>query len=118
MLYCLSIVRREQESLHPSSNVVLREQGQKRRSLSSCNKLYGSSTVIREQEPLHPHLNVVLNRQGLPHSNGRGRLKKLVHESKIRFGSWNIETLNGKNFEVVQVMSKHKINILCLQETR
>ena len=117
-LYGSSTVRRELEPLRPSPNAVLREQGQKCRSLPGCNALYDSSTVIRKLEPLHPRPNVVLNRQGLPHSNGRGRLKKLVHEAKIRFGSWNIGTLNGKSFEVAQVMSKRKINILCLQETR
>ena len=107
-------MRRELEPLRPNPNAVLREQGQKCRSLPCCNALYDSSTVIRKLEPLHPCLNVVLNRQGLPLSNGRGRLNNLVHESKIIFGSWNISTLNGKSFEVAQVMSKRKINILCL----
>lgn len=60
----------------------------------------------------------MLNRQELPHSNRQGQLKNLVHESKISFGSWNIGMLNGKSFDVAQVMSKHKINILCLQKTR
>lgn len=44
-------------------------------------------------------------------------VKKLVHESNIKFDSWNIETLNSKSFEVAQIMSKHKINILYFLET-
>ncbi|KAI9080077.1 hypothetical protein K1719_038010 [Acacia pycnantha] len=80
--------------------------------------LYGSSTVRSEREPLYRRPNVVLNEQGLPHSSERRQLKKLVYESKIRFDTWNIETLNDKSWEVVGVMNDQKIDILCLQETK
>ncbi|XP_054785632.1 uncharacterized protein LOC129292133 [Prosopis cineraria] len=88
------------------------------RSLPVSNALHGSSTVISELEPLHRRPDVVLNEQGLPRHSGRTRLKKLVHKSKIRFGTWNVGTLNCKSVEVVGVMIQRKINILCLQETK
>ncbi|CAN6726323.1 unnamed protein product [Malus baccata var. baccata] len=53
----------------------------------------------------------------------RGRLKKLgqngrVQESRIRLGTWNIGTLTGKSMEVVEVIVRRRINIMCLQETK
>ena len=44
--------------------------------------------------------------------------KKLVHETKIRIGSWNIGSLTGKLMELVDIMTHRKINILCIQETK
>ena len=61
--------------------------------------------------------------QGLPHS-GRMRLKKIVHgkgknrNTSLRFGSWNIGSLTGRLVELVEVMRRRKINIMCLQETK
>ncbi|XP_028799443.1 uncharacterized protein LOC114754782 [Neltuma alba] len=57
------------------------------RSLPRSDALYGSSTVITELELLHCCSDIVLNEQGLSHSLGRRRLRKLVHENKIRFGT-------------------------------
>ena len=37
---------------------------------------------------------------------------------KLRIRSWNIGTLTGKAMEMVDVMIRRKINIMCLQETR
>ncbi|XP_028803127.1 uncharacterized protein LOC114758262 [Neltuma alba] len=88
------------------------------RSLPGSDALYGSSTVRSEQDPLHCRPNLVLNEQGPLHSYGRRRLKKLVYKSKIRFDTWNVGTLYGKSREVMEVMGKRKINILCLQETK
>ncbi|XP_028787952.1 uncharacterized protein LOC114743922 [Neltuma alba] len=88
------------------------------RSLLGSDVLYGLSTVRNELEPLHRRPDIMLNKQGLPHSLGRRRLKKLVHESNIRFCTWNIRTLNEKSIEVVGVMKDRRINILCLQETK
>ncbi|KAM2221020.1 hypothetical protein ACFX1S_020148 [Malus domestica] len=54
---------------------------------------------------------------------GRGRVKKLgqkgrVQESRMHLGTWNIETLTGKSIEVVEVMVRRRIDIMCLQETK
>jgi len=46
------------------------------------------------------------------------RVKKLVHENRIRFGTWNIDTLTGKSMEVVDTMIRRRINFMCLQETK
>ncbi|XP_050133100.1 uncharacterized protein LOC126609148, partial [Malus sylvestris] len=53
----------------------------------------------------------------------RGRVKKLgqkgrVQESRMCLGTWNIGTLTGKSMEVVEVMVRRMINIMCLQETK
>ena len=62
---------------------------------------------------------VVINANGLPHY-GRMRLKKLVQGKggELRFGSWNIGTLTGRLAELVEVMTRRRINIMCLQETK
>ncbi|XP_021846821.1 uncharacterized protein [Spinacia oleracea] len=36
----------------------------------------------------------------------------------MRFGTWNIGSLTGRLVEVVEVMRRRRINILCLQETK
>jgi len=46
------------------------------------------------------------------------RVKKLVLENRIRFGTWNIGTLTGKSMEVVDTMTRRRINFMCLRETK
>ncbi|KAL5127658.1 putative ADP-ribosylation factor GTPase-activating protein AGD14 [Glycine soja] len=88
------------------------------RSLPGSNTLYGSSTVSKEQGPLHRRPDVVKSKQGFPHFRERVWVKKLVHDRRIRFGTWNIGTLTGKSMEIVDVMVRRKINFMCLQETK
>ena len=59
------------------------------RSLPRSNAMYGSSTLSNEQGSLHRRLDVVKNKQGFPHLRERVQVKKLVHGSMIRFGTWN-----------------------------
>ncbi|KAL5172704.1 Craniofacial development protein 2 [Glycine soja] len=87
-------------------------------SLPGSNALYGSSTVSKEQGPLHRRPDVVKSKQGFPHFRERVWVKKLVHDRRIRFGTWNIGTLTGKSTEIVDVMVRRKINFMCLQETK
>ena len=84
------------------------------RSLPGSNALYGSSTVSKEQGPLHRRPDVVKSKQGFPHFRERVWVKKLVHDRRIRFGTWNIGTLTGKSMEIVDVMVRRKINFMCL----
>lgn len=70
--------------------------------------------MTSELKPLHRHPNVVLNEQKPPRSPGLAQLKKLVHMSKIIFGTWNTETLTYKSTEVAGVGIRRRINILCL----
>ena len=71
------------------------------------------------QQPLVP----VISRQRVP-QNPRLRLKKLVgnkawqKRGKIRVGNWNVGSLTGKGRELVEVMQRRNIDILCIQETR
>ncbi|KAL5186030.1 Craniofacial development protein 2 [Glycine soja] len=88
------------------------------RSLPGSNALYGSSTVSKEQGPLHRRPDAVKSRQGFPHFRERVWVKKLIHDRRIRFGTWNIGTLTGKSIEIVDVMVRRKINFMCLQETK
>jgi len=60
----------------------------------------------------------VKNKQGFPHLRERVRVKKLVHENMIRFETWNIGKLTGKSMEVVDKMTRRRINFMCLQETK
>ncbi|KEH17767.1 TIR-NBS-LRR type disease resistance protein, putative [Medicago truncatula] len=88
------------------------------RSFPRGNALYSSSTVSNEQGPLHRRLDIVKNKQGFPHLRERVRVKNLVHESMICFGTWNTGTLMGKSMEVVDTMTRRSINFMCLQETK
>ncbi|KAM7489846.1 hypothetical protein LguiB_027330 [Lonicera macranthoides] len=88
------------------------------RSLPRSNALDRPSPVTNEQGPLHRRLDVVKNKQGFPHLCERVRVKKLVHERRIRFGTWNIGTLTGKSMEIVDTMIRRRINFMCLQETK
>nr|XP_009788913.1 PREDICTED: craniofacial development protein 2-like [Nicotiana sylvestris] len=37
---------------------------------------------------------------------------------RLRVGSWNIGTLTGKSIELVKILQKRRVNIVCVQETR
>ena len=69
-------------------------------------------------DPLHRRPDVMEFKQGFPHRVGPMRVKKLVQNVKYRLGTWNIGTLTGKLFELVDTMIRRKINVLCLQETK
>ena len=62
----------------------------------------------------HRRQGVVSNRQGFPHFVGRVGVKKIVQDHKIRLATWNIGPLTGKLVELVDVMCRRKIDILCL----
>ncbi|XP_047261099.1 craniofacial development protein 2-like, partial [Capsicum annuum] len=46
---------------------------------------------------------------------GRGR--RVAGVNRLRVGSWNIRTLQGKSVELVKILRKRRINIACVQET-
>ena len=64
-------------------------------------------------------LAVAENEQRVPQKS-RLRLKKLVKQEKekMRIASWNVGSLTGKGRELVDVMQRRKIMILCIQETK
>lgn len=49
---------------------------------------------------------------------GRVRVKKLVHNVKLRLASLNIGSLTGKGMELVDTLIRRRVNIACLQETK
>jgi len=66
---------------------------------------------------IHRCLDAVKNKQGSPNLCERVWVKKLVHESRARFRTWNKGTLTCKYMEIVDVVTKRKINFMCQQET-
>ncbi|KAM1129870.1 hypothetical protein ACFX19_045301 [Malus domestica] len=114
----LSTVISEQGSLylHRHPDAVLNEQGGYRNffsndSTQSCLGAYAPINFTRDTQK--KYFDPIR----------RGRVKKLgqkgrVQESKMRLGTWNIGTLTGKSMEVVEVMVRRRINIMCLQETK
>ena len=68
-------------------------------------------------------LTAVRNEQRVP-QRSRLRLKKLVRgkewkkKGKMRIGNWNVGSLTGKGRELIDVMQRRKIMILCIQETK
>ncbi|KAM1219346.1 hypothetical protein ACFX2J_046190 [Malus domestica] len=113
-----STVISEQGSLyfHRHPDAVLNEQGGHRNffsndSTQSCLGAYAPINFTRDTQKKYFD------------SIGRGRVKKLgqkgrVQESRMRLETWNIGTLTGKSMEVVEVMVRRRINIMCLQETK
>jgi hypothetical protein len=67
---------------------------------------------------LHWCSGVVRNGQEFPHFYGQVRVKKLVQENRIRIGTWNVGFVTGKLMEIVDTMTRSRINIVCLQKTK
>ena len=59
----------------------------------------------------------VKNEQGFSYFE-RVRVKKLVHNVKLRLATLNIGTLIGKGMELVDTLIRRRVNIACLQETK
>jgi len=110
--------------------MVLNGQGPGRHPLCGAPYL-DLDTVISEQgsgrrilsDALHLRPGVVQNKQGSPHLTRRvRRVRKLVEPSgepnRLRVGSWNVGSLTGKLREVVDAMTRRRVNILCVQETK
>jgi hypothetical protein len=85
-------------------DTVLNEQGSGRRILSDA---------------LHRRPGVVKNEQGSSHLTRRmRRVRKLAEPSRLRVGTWNVRSLTGKLREIVDTMTRRRVNILCVQETK
>jgi exonuclease III len=46
------------------------------------------------------------------------RVRKLAEPSRLCVGTWNVRSLTGKLREVVDIMIKRCVNIICVQETK
>ncbi|XP_016556731.1 uncharacterized protein LOC107856252 [Capsicum annuum] len=49
---------------------------------------------------------------------GGGIRGGVSRDDRLRVGSWNIETLQGKSMELVKILRKRRINVVCVQETK
>jgi hypothetical protein len=85
------------------------------------------NVVISERGSDHHHLSNALHRRSDIVSNKQGSLhltqwvrgaRKLVGESKIRLGSWNVGSLTDKLRKLVDTTIRRCVNILCVQETK
>ncbi|KAF3653222.1 Myosin-15 [Capsicum annuum] len=47
-----------------------------------------------------------------------GRGGRVARVDRLRVGSWNIGTLQGKSIELVKILRKRRINMACVQETK
>jgi hypothetical protein len=99
--------------------MVIREQGSGRHRLSGA-PYWNLNMVTSEREPDHHHLSdalhrrsdVVSNEQGSSHLTRRVQgARKLVGESRIRLGSWNVGSLTGKLRELVDTAIRGRVNI-------
>ena len=62
----------------------------------------------------HQRPDMVSNEQRLPHFYERVRVKKLAHEYKIKLASWNIRAYTSRLAELVDVMVRRNVSILCV----
>jgi exonuclease III len=46
------------------------------------------------------------------------RVRKVAEPSRVRVGTWNVVSFMGKLREVVDIMIRRRVNILCVQETK
>jgi hypothetical protein len=106
--------------------MVLNGQGPGRHPLSGTPYL-DLDTVLSEQgsghrilsDVLHRCSGVVKNEQGSSHLTRRmRRVRKLAEPSRVRVATWNIGSLTGKLREVVDIMIRRCVNIICLEETK
>jgi hypothetical protein len=107
-------------------DMVIREQVSGRHLLSGA-PYWNPNMVTSERGPdrhhlsdaLHRRPDVVSNEQGSSHLTRRVReARKLVGESMIRLGSWNVGSLTCKLRELVDTAIRRRVNILCVQETK
>ena len=92
------------DALYRGSDMVLNMQGLGRHSLSGTQ---------------HRRPGVVISEQGSSHFSRRMRgARKLVDDSRVRLGSWNVGSLTGKLREIVDTMIRRRVNILCVQKTK
>jgi exonuclease III len=45
-------------------------------------------------------------------------VKKLAELRRVRVGTWNIGSLTGKLREIVNIMIRRRVNIICVQEMK
>ncbi|XP_071727516.1 uncharacterized protein [Rutidosis leptorrhynchoides] len=105
-------------------------------SLGDENKFFFHTAISRKRKKLQVEgvmfdgiwisnpVHVKEEFQSCPSGSGAGRSvgprsgNRLARLGRIRVGSWNVGTLTGKRYELVETLRECKVDILCVQETR
>ena len=72
-------------------------------------------------EPIRAHLR---NRERgtarvrAAHFPGGSNIKRCRQPERLRFASWNVGTMTGNSIEIEKLMSRRRLDILCVQETK
>jgi hypothetical protein len=107
---------------YQNPGMILNGQGPGRHTLGGAPYL-DLDTVLSEQgsgrrilsDALHQRPGIVKNEQGSSHLTRRmQRVRKLAEPSRMRVDTWNVGSLMGKLREVVDIMIKRRVNILCV----
>jgi hypothetical protein len=70
-------------------------------------------------DTLHRCLGVVKNEQVSSYLTQRMHMvRKLAKPSRLRVGSWNVESLTSKLQEIVDTMIRRRVNIFCVQKMK
>ena len=95
--------------------------------MSSSNRSVYAARAYTAIDARRLRPNDVRSTQGLP-CQGRARPRKLVHKSvsqgkrttvmPLRFCTLNVGTLTGRHREVAAMLSRRKVDVCCLQETK
>jgi hypothetical protein len=114
------------DASYRNSGMVLNGQGPGRHPLGGAS-YFDLNTVLSEQgsdrrilsDALYHHLCVVKNEQEASHLTRRmRRVRKLAEPTRVCVGTCNVGSLTGKLREVVDIMIRRHVNILCVQETK
>ncbi len=54
----------------------------------------------------------------IPGASNIKQLRRQKHATSMRFGSWNVGTMNSKSLEIQDMMVRRRLDILCVQETK
>ncbi|KAF3680504.1 hypothetical protein FXO37_03284 [Capsicum annuum] len=110
---------------HPISTTKLPESPAARRmdggvdgGIGSCPRGLGVGPVLGGGEEGRAGVGLGY-RSGAKAGLGKGvRRRREAREDRFRVGSWNIRTLQVKSVELVKILKKKRINIVCVHETR
>ncbi|KAF3644443.1 hypothetical protein FXO37_21448 [Capsicum annuum] len=109
-------IRKQEANAHSDFEAPLRPVRQSRIA-RSCPRRLKVGAVLRGGEEGRAGVGSGY-RSGAKAGLGKGvRRRREVRKDRLRVGSWNIGTLQGKSIELVKILKKRKINIVCVQET-
>ncbi|KAG5612532.1 hypothetical protein H5410_023813 [Solanum commersonii] len=119
---------REQQTGAPASNQLQRRQGNLRRIVYRRRPTRSGRKIAQRPQKLYIRFSIFLvdlvpdggieSCLRLRPRKRESRGKWVTGSHNLRVGSWNIGSLTGKSIELVKILKKRKINIVCVHETR